>query len=104
MRRDINGKTYDSSCSVSFFVYDNNKPIDDPEYISERLMRTSRDWLPFLYCSGGADSQYARSCKNGFRAGKTIIPLDESEVIEYLECREKGKKLSPRLELKLCNY
>lgn len=84
MRKIINGKKYDTETAKELGDYWNGLGGSDFRNFFETLYQKKTGEY-FLYREGGPASKYAEHCSGGWTAGKNIIPMTESEAMEWAE-------------------
>jgi len=88
MKATINRKTYNTETAEKLAYWDNNCNSGDFAICQESLYKTSKGSY-FLYGRGGPLSKYSESSGgNGRSGGSAIIPLAESEALEWCEEHE----------------
>lgn len=84
MKKIINKKMYDTDKAILVDEYWNGLGSSDFRYFSEELYITKRGEF-FLYGSGGAMTNYAKSNGKSTWGSSEIIPLSPDEAYEWLE-------------------
>lgn len=85
MKKVINGKVYNTETATEIDTYSNSYYTSDFNYFSETLYKTKKGNY-FIHGVGNASSKYSCSVGNNGRGGSSeIIPLSESEAMNWLE-------------------
>jgi len=86
MKKVIDRTVYDTQTAEQIAEYTSAHNMTDFAYFEERLHRTKKgNW--FLYGEGGPSSPYKEAVGDTTAGSQEIIPMDEDEVIEWLESR-----------------
>jgi hypothetical protein len=89
MTKTINGKRYNTETATEIGHFNNGYYYNDFYHYSETLYKTNKGNY-FLYGSGNAMSKYSCSVGNNGRGGSSdIIPLTESEALEWAEEKDQ---------------
>lgn len=92
MRTIINKVIYDTNTSIEVAEFSSSYSRRDHNYYEETLYKTVKgNW--FLAGTGGPATKYAVACGNMSSGGSGIIPLDEEEVINWLEKNDEVELL-----------
>lgn len=83
MKKIINGKKYDTETAKCVGDWDNGC-CGDFNFVEERLFRKKTGEF-FIHGEGGAASEYAERCIDGYGYGEKIIPISEDEAKEWAE-------------------
>jgi len=86
MKKVIDRTVYDTQKAEKIAEYESNHNRGDFQFFEETLYRTQKgNW--FLYGEGGPSSPYKEAVGDTTAGSQEIIPMDEDEVIEWLESR-----------------
>lgn len=92
MKKVINRKTYNTETATEITKYWNGLSYTDFGYFYETLYRTKKgNW--FLHGEGGPLTKYSRNVGNMKTGGDDIIPINENQVIQWLEQYNKTTEL-----------
>ena len=84
MKKNINGKTYNTETAKKIAEWDNGLSYNDFDFCSEELY-CKRTGEYFLYGSGGARTSWGTVTDDGWLAGGSdIVPLTPEEAQEWL--------------------
>lgn len=97
MKKVIDGLLYNTEESEKITTYSNNKGRSDFYFVREHLYQTENGRY-FLHCEGGAATTYSKSVGNASTGSQTIKPLEESDVIDWLEKHNKVRVLEDRFQ------
>lgn len=87
MKKIIDKVLYNTETAEQIAFYSSNYNPGDFEYFEERLYQTKKgNW--FLHGEGGPSSPYTETFGNSRSGSQEIVPMDEDEVIEWLERRQ----------------
>lgn len=86
MKKNINGRRYDTDTAKKIGKWDNGLPGGDLDYISETLYQ-KRTGEYFLHGDGGARSWAAVPDYDAMASGERIRPLSEEEARDWCERR-----------------
>lgn len=84
MKAIIEGKRYDTETATELARWDSGHNPGDFHRLEETLYKTPKGSY-FLHGEGGAFTQYSQPVgDNGSAGGERIVPLSESEAIDWL--------------------
>ena len=98
MKAIKNGKRYNTKTSTEVAKFWNSLSTSDFNHIHETLYRTTKgNW--FLLADGGAMTKYSKPVGN-MTSGSSdnIVPLTESEALEWLERHEETTAIEQYFE------
>jgi hypothetical protein len=89
MKAIIEGKRYNTETSKRLGYWDNGLDDSDFNSVDESLYIT-KNGNYFLYCTGGARTEYAQRWNNGNSScsGRRIIPMTAEEAFKWAESRQ----------------
>jgi len=95
MKAIIDRTLYNTETAECVAVYSSHHNRGDFRHFEEHLYRTRRgNW--FLHGEGGPASTYSERCGNNTVGSEKIIPMDEDDVVEWLELRQMVGVLETR--------
>ena len=86
MQRVIDRKLYDTERAELIARHAPNTDRGDFNYLIESLYKNSEGEY-FLYCEGGAATEYAEPCDGGLTAGEEVKLLDTEAALDWCEER-----------------
>jgi hypothetical protein len=84
MRATIHRRTYNTETATEIGYWNNGKYTSDFSFYEEMLYITTKGNY-FIHGVGNALSKYAESSGNTLSGGSKILPITESEAIEWCE-------------------
>jgi len=88
MKKVIDGKVYNTDTATKVAEWDNGRPYNDFNNVTETLYITKKgNW--FLHGEGGANSHYRKSNGNSSWGSSDIIDKSEYEAYQWLEEHNK---------------
>ena len=84
MKKIINGKEYDTNTAKCVADWENGYGHNDFISVEEHLYRKKTGEF-FLHGEGGAMTEDAKHCFNGYCYGEKIIPFSVGEAKEWAE-------------------
>ena len=87
MKKVVDGLVYDTEKAELIHEWNNHYPCNDFRAFSERLYKTKNGRF-FLHGRGGAMSSYRSSYGDSYGSGEEIMPMTDSEVVEWLSAHD----------------
>ena len=84
MKKVINGRLYDTDTATFLAELESGHLPNDFQYWREELY-VKRTGEYFLYCKGGANSQYGEWVGNSGKGSSCIIPITQKRAMEWAE-------------------
>ena len=84
MKKVIDGILYNTETATKIAKKSNGLSTSDFYFIREVIYQTRKERY-FLFCEGGAATQYADKSDGCLNSGETIIPLSEDDAYEMLQ-------------------